>query len=108
MNGGSAGASRTVNWRHGCVCCRDGEIGDVQSFVIDLRIAVGVIGPQLDADLACGRDAPPGLADAERQGLPFIRLGSDGIADLDPHAGVPVVDGPCPDLGSCRGFEVDL
>ena len=77
--------------------------------VIQFGIRVRVIGLQTNADLTVGRYIGREITQAEGNIIPYVGLCSDGVANLDPELGVPIEDGPRPNLGGgIWTFEVDL
>lgn len=90
-------------------CRRDHKVGNVDALVINFCIAIRVIRFDLDADIAAGGEISPGLADLEKDRLPFIRFRADRVAQRDPLPGIPVIHRPRPHLRhGRRSFEVQL
>ena len=81
----------------------------MEGLIIEFGICIGIIGLQADADLAAGGNIGGEIPHAEGDIVPDIGLSADGVSHLDPELGLPVENGPGPDLGGSIGaFEIDL
>ena len=76
--------------------------------IIEFEVVGVGVGLQAEAELSVG-DVVGEVANTEGLVVPEVGLGAGGVAEVDPEFGVPVEDGPGPDLGGVGGeFEVEL